>query len=309
MIRVAFFGMGSIARRHIKNLSEVFNERKETFSIDVYDINTDYVKDESINYLIDRKYLIDELSDQEYDICFITNPTAHHYDTLKKIHDIAKYVFLEKPVFDNPNYDISLFNNQKVYVACPLRYSQVIQTVKSIIDISKVISVRSISSSYLPDWRPNIDYRKCYSAHKNQGGGVSIDLIHEWDYLTFLFGMPTNCYSIIDKKSNLEIDSDDVAIYIAKNDRITFEVHLDYYGRQSIREMLIFTSDDTISCDILNEEIHFLKENKALVFEKDRNKFQKDEIRHFLDIVDGKIKNDSTISHAVAVLKIANGGN
>ncbi len=180
-------------------------------------------------------------------------------------------------------------------------------TIKKTVDFSKVIGVRSISSSYLPDWRPNIDYRNCYSAHKSQGGGVSIDLIHEWDYLTFLFGMPTTCRSIITKKSNLEIDSDDIAIYIASNDMITFEVHLDYYGRKPIREMTIFNEDETIYCDILNEEIHYLKENKRIGFEKDRNKYQKDELRHFLDIANGTIKNDSTVSHAVSVLKIAKG--
>ena len=43
-----------------------------------------------------------------------------------------------------------------------------------------------------------------YSAHKDMGGGVSIDLIHEWDYLTYLFGMPSEIYSILDKVSDLE---------------------------------------------------------------------------------------------------------
>ena len=307
MIRIAFFGMGSIARRHVKNLVEVLDERNEKYSIDVFDINLNYANDESINKLIDNKYLISDFKDQIYDICFITNPTAYHYSTLKLVHDKTNFVFLEKPVFDDTKYDVSMFDDNKVYVACPLRYSQVIQTVKKTIDFSKVIGVRSISSSYLPDWRPNIDYRNCYSAHKNQGGGVSIDLIHEWDYLTFLFGMPITCHSIITKKSSLEIDSDDIAIYIANNDRMTFEVHLDYYGRKSLREMTIFTEDETISCDILNEEISFLKENKRMVFEKDRNRFQKDELRHFLNIVNGAIENDSTVSHAVSVLKIAKG--
>ena len=52
------------------------------------------------------------------------------------------------------------------------------------------------------------------------GGGVGIDLIHEWDYLTWLFGTPVETYSIQRKISNLEIDSDDVAI-----DEITFQTH------------------------------------------------------------------------------------
>ena len=74
---------------------------------------------------------------------------------------------------------IQLKYGSTYYVACPLRYNAVIQYIKDNIDLQDVISVRSISSSYLPDWRPGVDYRKTYSAKKELGGGVSIDLIHE----------------------------------------------------------------------------------------------------------------------------------
>jgi predicted dehydrogenase len=113
--------------------------------------------------------------------------------------------------------------------------------VKQNVNPDDVICASAMSSSYLPDWRPGQDYRKTYSAHKDMGGGVSIDLIHEWDYLTWLFGMPTEYHSMINKVSNLEIDSDDLAIYIGKNDKTTFELHLDYFGRQTQRTLDLFT--------------------------------------------------------------------
>ena len=99
------------------------------------------------------------------------------------------------------------------------------QYVKANIIPDDVICVRAMSSSYLPDWRPGQDYRKTYSAHKDLGGGVSIDLIHEWDYLTYLFGWPKKVHSFIGKKSNLEIDSDDYAIYIAEFEKMIAELH------------------------------------------------------------------------------------
>ena len=42
------------------------------------------------------------------------------------------------------------------------------------------------------------------------------------------------------------------------------------------------------------------------VFEE-RNSFIMNEIMHFLDIVDGKCENDSTIEHAVKILRISLG--
>ena len=58
-----------------------------------------------------------------------------------------------------------------------------------------VYSARVLCSSYLPGWRPGVDYRTVYSAHKDMGGGVTIDLIHEWDYLVELFGKPEKMYN------------------------------------------------------------------------------------------------------------------
>ena len=41
--------------------------------------------------------------------------------------------------------------------------------------------------SYLPNWRKNIPYYLSNSADK-KGGGVLLELSHEIDYLTWIFG-------------------------------------------------------------------------------------------------------------------------
>lgn len=80
-----------------------------------------------------------------------------------------------------------------------MRYTAIIQYIKQHLDMSQALSIRCICSTYLPNWHPNEDYRTSYSAHKDLGGGVSIDLIHEWDYITYLLGFPQKTYSIIKK--------------------------------------------------------------------------------------------------------------
>ena len=233
-----------------------------------------------------------------------------HYETLEKFCKNTKSFFIEKPVFDSTSVDEVIFeklNGIKSYVACPLRYNAVVQYVRENVNPKDVIAVRAISSSYLPDWRPGQDYRKTYSAHKDLGGGVSIDLIHEWDYLTWLFGMPTECKQMVGKVSHLEIDSDDLAIYIGRNEKTTFELHLDYFGRQTLRTLGLFTEDDTIHCDLIDGTVSYLKEGKTMKLESERNAFQMKEIEHFFEIINKKTDNDSTPEHAYRVLKIAKG--
>ena len=175
---------------------------------------------------------------------------------------------------------------------------------KQNVELEKVISVRAMSSSYLPYWRPGQDYRETYSAHVELGGGVDIDLIHEWDYLTWIFGMPAECLGIAGRFSNLDINSNDTALYVAKNDKLTYELHLDYFGRKTQRTLDIFTQDDTIQCDIVGGTITYLKEGRILDFNSDRNAFQMEEIKHFFDISEGRAENDSNVRHGVQVLKL-----
>ena len=304
--------MGSIGKRHIKNVCNYLNREKIDYSIDLFRSGKGNPLDADVEKLIDKQLPYGyELSKEDwYDVVFVTNPTSMHYDTLLKFQNHGNAFFIEKPVFDRMDVEqekVDKLNSGKCYVACPLRYNPVLEYVLNQMDLSTVISARAISSSYLPEWRPGTDYRKCYSAHTDMGGGVDIDLIHEWDYLVHLFGEVKEGFSIRSKISPLEIDSNDIAIYIAKTKNTAIELHLDYFGRKNQRILELITKDDTIICDILNGEIKFLKEQKILTFESERNCFQEKEIAHFFDIVLGRIQNDSTIYHAMKVLKYAKG--
>ena len=312
MSKIAFVGLGSIGTRHFKNVCAILEQRGEVYDIDLFRSDLTRILPDEITKKVHCQYLysapIDE--NQQYDIVFVTNPTSLHYETIKRFLTHTKAFFVEKPIFDSTDVDEKLLTNlddKIAYVACPLRYNPVLQYVRQNIDCLKAIAVRAISSSYLPDWRPGQDYRRSYSAHRNMGGGVGIDLIHEWDYLTTFFGMPKVIYSIQDKISPLEIDSDDIAIYVAKTETTTIELHLDYFGRKTLRGLDIFMPEDTIHCDIAEGRVEYLKTGKTVEFNAERNAFQVTEIAHFFDIVDGKIDNDSDVRHAYQVLKLTKG--
>jgi len=310
--KIAFVGLGSIATRHLKNVHTYLASQGDSCEVDLYRSSLSRPLADELKPLVSNSYLYahEIPADRKYDVVFVTNPTSMHYETVEKFAGHTKSFFIEKPVFDSTTVDEKIFETIKnipSYVACPLHYNAVLQYVKQHVNPDEVICARAMSSSYLPDWRLGQDYRKTYSAHKDMGGGVSIDLIHEWDYLTWLFGMPTECHQLIGKVSNLEIDCDDLAIYIGRNNKTTFELHLDYFGRKTQRTLDLFTAEDTIHCDLIAGTVSNLKEGRTITLESERNTYQLAEIAHFFEIINSKTINDSTPEHAYQVLKIAKG--
>ncbi len=305
VFNVLIVGYGSMGRRHAKNLTELL---PNLLNLDILRHTSDNAdaksKDSEYNFL----YLEADLKNS-YDAIFITNPTSLHYETLKRLQKYSDAFFIEKPVFMTGEEDSSIFcgPSMKYYVACPLRYTNVIQYMKDNIDFSDIYSLRAISSSYLPDWRPGTDYRRTYSSHKDMGGGVSIDLIHEWDYITYLIGFPDVVKSVISRKSNLEIDSDDVAIYIAEYTDKVVELHLDYFGKKTTRRLELYGKDDTIVADLAEQRITWLSTGKSIELFEKRDAYQKKELKHFMNIISGSVENDNGIEKACRVLRIARG--
>ena len=306
MKSVLFIGIGSIAKRHIKNIRFLLGDNVNISAL--RSGNGSALEKETAEIIDKICYGQNEL-ESYYDIIFITNPTGCHYETLKEYKNMSDAFFIEKPVFVTGEEDIADFDEHKkiFYVACPLRYTKVMEYLERTMDFSKVHAIRCISSSYLPDWRQGADYRKCYCAHKSMGGGVSIDLIHEWDYICRLVGFPKKVVSIISKKSTLEIDSDDIAVYIAEYSDKVVELHLDYFGRAPQRKIEIFTEDDVVIGDFINQTITYKITGKEINFGEIRNDFYISEMEHFLDMVDGKRDSDHTLEQACKVLRIARG--
>ena len=172
--KIGMIGLGSIGKRHLINIDKVLRGRDVEYSIDLIRRKNGRALDKSLNEIISNVYIEHEHIPNDYDVIFITNPTHLHYDTIKEFCHKTKNMFIEKPVFDKTSMnilDLSLDTKGIYYVACPLRYTEVIQHVKNKVDLNSVYSARVICSSYLPDWRPGLDYREAYSSHLDQGGG------------------------------------------------------------------------------------------------------------------------------------------
>lgn len=307
-MKVLFCGLGSIGKRHLKNLIAAAGDSE--IQIEIHALRkTDKILEEELRTDISKQLTDESMLDRDYDIVFVTNPTSLHFKTIQELAGKTRHMFIEKPIFDRGDYDIADLNLNKngvYYVAGPLRHSGVIQTLKKIIPEESVYCVRAICSSYLPDWRPNTDYRLNYSAHKDLGGGAAIDLIHEWDYLVHLFGFPQKVHRICGKYSHLEIDSEDIAVYIAAYQDKAIELHLDYFGRVPRREIEIFTGNGTITGNLMDNCISFTDGRSQIFFKEEKNDIYLREIRFFLNQI-LKGQNFNNMEYCYSVLKIALG--
>lgn len=309
-MKICFIGLGSIGTRHITNLVLLLQERKISYQIDAYRSSKTVLKEELHSIIVQEYHSFKELPD-DYDIIFITNPTYLHYDAILQVIHKTKHLFIEKPLFELPSYNIdSLGGNEKniYYVACPLRYTPVVQYLKKVIPEERIYSIRAICSSYLPEWRKGVDYTKVYSARKELGGGVSLDLIHEWDYITYLFGMPHSVSQMNGKYSELDITSDDISIYIAAYKSMLAELHLDYFGRKSTRVIELYCKDYIIKADLLNNKLCYVGTEEKVITLASEDMYL-NEMNYFLDMVLEGEFNHNDMNHALEVLKLAIGKN
>src|ERR1700758_3891755 len=86
-----FIGYGSIAKKHINAITNLFPDAKFTLVRRKNDFENE---DENRNFYIATSF--DEV--KEVDFFFITIPTYLHLETIEKVLEFRKPVFIEKPL-------------------------------------------------------------------------------------------------------------------------------------------------------------------------------------------------------------------
>ncbi len=114
----------------------------------------------------------------------------------------------------------------------------------------------------MPDWRPNQDYRKSYSADSAKGGGVLFDLIHEFDYAEWFFGPVTLMQGKVGKFSNLEIKSDDYCLMNLQHANGQGTVELSYAEKTPVRGFELRWERGLVRGDLLLGTLEIVPDGK-----------------------------------------------
>ncbi len=189
---------------------------------------------------------------EQYGYIVIASETFKHFDQIAYLerHTKNATILCEKPLFEKSKPLVVRQNS--VYVGYVLRFHPMLQKIESILQQEKPFAVQVRCGSYLPSWRPGTDYRKNYSASKDQGGGVLLDLSHEIDYIQWLFGAISTIDSYQSKISDLEISSDDYVTAIGTTEKgVIVDFSLDYISKIPRREILFHTPNLTVRADLI----------------------------------------------------------
>ncbi len=247
-------GLGSMGKKHISALKALLPEVK-IFALRSRNPGEQYLDVRNIVTLQD-------ITNVNLDFCIISNPTANHKETIESLLHLNVPMFIEKPISHTLEIEdlVSEIVDKNIvtYVACNLRFLDCLIFVKQCVDEKKFQKINEINvycGSYLPDWRIHQDYLSSYSASMAAGGGVHLDLIHELDYLYWIFGEPQNISKRFRNYSSLGISSYDYANYFLDYGSFAAGVILNYYRRDPVRGLELVFEDKTWKVDLLNNEI------------------------------------------------------
>ena len=311
--KILIISLGSIGERHLRNTrillptSEIGVLRRQGF-----DANTT-PKGADIQF-----HQLDEAISYSPDAVIIASPANFHLNDATPFINNHKNVFIEKPLSScvknlDGFLEKAIRSKGFIMVGYILRFLPTLQKIKKIVEVSQLGRIYHAYiqvGQYLPDWRPSADYRKGVSAQAELGGGVLLELSHELDYATWLFGHPDHVYCRLMRSSDLEINTEDnahiVFEYNEKNNNKTVVLQLDFLQRSPQMTLQIVGSDATLKADLISETITLLGSNdsKEIIFKPEIENINDDPYLKQFDYFFSKCFHDYKPKFSIANEKI-----
>ncbi len=306
-------GAGSIGRRHIKNIRTlghdviVWRFREE--------VRQEFATDPNVLFAYNLK---DAMSNA--DAVVIATSTDSHLDIAEQAVMLGKHFFLEKPVSHNLALveQISREVAEKeliVEVGCQLRFHPGLQALKYYLDkddVGPLYAFQFAVGQRLDQWRPGVDYRRCYSSDRKRGGGALLDLIHEVDLVLWLLGRIEEVFAVQSTISDLHLNADDLTnlTFIMENGGVG-QVQMDMVSSAYRRHFeLVFqkviyrwdyVSGHLVRLDNKGEDILHTTESSF-----NRNVMFMDHMQHFISQVQSNIATPvCSFDDGVIALKVA----
>lgn len=259
-MKIIILGSGSIGQRHLSNALELMpnidvtvvsrNKSKADFHENVKVVHT-------IAACFENKV--------QFDAAIVATPTSLHVENcIELIQYGIKKIYVEKPVAHNLDaidelVALTIAEQVQVFVGYDLRFDLGLNKVKALLAekvIGNTISVQAEVGQYLPDWRKGTNHKEGMSAKISLGGGVMLDLIHEFDYLSWLLGPYQTIFGLNKKSEALDIETEAISVNIFETTSgILGTLSLDYLQKDLNRNAKFIGDFGTIIWDYPTSEV------------------------------------------------------
>ena len=241
--RLLIVGGGSMGKRHYRMAKELLPNAEIR-------LLTRYKNSKNSFISIENQIDLEEAIFFKPQATILANPASKHIELANIFSSLGSHLLIEKPVSSATNGVLDLIkfceiNSLVLLCGYNLRFLSSLERFRNIVSnglIGNVLSVQVSVGQNLESWRPNIDYRSSVSASRELGGGVLLELSHEFDYLRWIFGEIDWVYGFLSKQSQLEIDVEDSAQVIVgfvpsnKGRSLVANISLDFFRYDPIRQ-------------------------------------------------------------------------
>ena len=311
LTRVAIIGLGSIGKRHLNVISEIRP-----------DIEIILVRSGSGEQCVEEKiatqvvYSIDDAIKLGIQAAIVSTPATFHISQSIELAKRNIHMLIEKPLSINLErltelQKVIISNSLVAMVGYVLRYDPGAIMFKNWIEnkiTGKIINARIECGSYLPDWRPNQDYRKAVSAISGLGGGVMLELSHEIDYLNWFFGKPIDVQAKITNSKELDIDVEDQAeMFFTASEGFPISLQLDFNRRFPKRQCTVLTSNEELTWNAIKKKLTLKAFNKSEIsfeYENETESIYNLQLKKFIDCIENTNKPIVTIQDGIDVMQL-----
>ena len=308
---VALVGLGSIGRRHLRLLKAL---RPEVEVILVRSSHGQSWPEEDLAK--ESVSSIDEAIEKNIDAAIISSPAPYHVQQAIQFLKAGIPMMIEKPLSHNMD-DIQELKDLSDRIRVPILVGYVLRHSSDLNYFSERVSEKSVGrmisanidcGSYLPDWRPEQDYRMTTSARKDLGGGVLLELSHELDYANWLFGPFLSVEATLLNSGTLDIDVEDTAdLILTSKSGLTISIHLDFCRPDVIRQCTVEGSEGRLSWDGIGHSVRLQRESGEtgvwpFTIERD-DKFI-EQLSHFLFSIEQGDEPKVTLDDGIAVMTL-----
>ncbi len=324
-MKILIAGLGSIGRRHFRNLVAVGEKDIVLFRTN----KATLPNDELAGYPVETN-LQEALIKHKPDAVIVSNPTALHLDVAIPAAEAGCAVFLEKPVSHSlERLDLlqerSQKSGSKILVGFQFRYHPTLLKARELIKadaIGNILTVHAHWGEYLPQWHPWEDYSQSYAARAELGGGVINTLTHPLDYLRFMIGEVESLWCLSGQISSLNLDVEDTAeIGFKFENGAIGGLHLNYLQRPPRHDLEIVGTQGTLHWDNTDGVLKLYRadapfgsysQNPPLIKEEqflppqgfERNHLFMAQTQHFLAVARGESAPACTLMDGVRVMEL-----